>query len=199
VFALIALALVAAPPKESPVSDAGKSKCVAEFHVDRGQSPWQGYTGSAAEEDAGRTLAAVADLSKFERPDLLAKFDVAGKALLAIDREKKRVVVNAEHFSELHRADVTRSGTTELGTVKSDGLRKDGRALVSFLVVSQVVQTLAHVESHVCLEKETDSPAEYRAHFKGTHVFFTNKRKEAPLDFDVVLDRKTGAVRVDAR
>ena len=62
-----------------------------------------------------------------------------------------------------------------------------------------MVQTLAHVEAHVCLETEKDDAASYRAHFTGAHVYFTNKRHEAPLDFELVLDKKTGALRVESR
>ena len=195
---VVALALAGAPPaaKEKPVS---KPKCLVELNLDRGQSPWQGYTGSAAEEEAGKRVAAVADLSKLERVPHLAAYELSGKPLLAIDRASRRVVVSSEHFSELARADVTRSGKTELGTVKSAALKGDPRKLALFLLESQLVQTLAHVESHVCLQEEKSGPAEYRAHFTGAHVYFTNRRNEEALDFEVILDRKTGAVRVESR
>lgn len=198
---VLALTLAGAPPpKEKPVTGKNDAKrCLAELNVDRGLSPWQGYTGSAAEEEAGKKLAAVADLAKLEKVPHLAAYDVAGKPLLAIDREQRRVVVAAEHFSDLERADVTKSGKTEVGTVKSAALRAEPRRLALFLVEAQVVQTLAHVESHVCLESERESDAEYRAQFTGTHVYFTNKRHEAPLDFKLVLDKKTGALRVESR
>lgn len=181
------------------MTDQKAVKCLVELHVDRGQSPWQGMTGSAEEEAAGKKVAAVADLSKLEKVPHLASYDVDGRALLAIDRGARKVVASGEHFGELQRADVTQSGKTEVGVVKSAALRKDPRRLVTFLIEAQVIQTLAHVESRVCLASEKDEGNEYRAQFKGEHVYFTNKRHEAPLDFAVVLDRKSGAVRVEAR
>lgn len=194
---VVALALAGAPPtKEKPVT---APKCVTELNIDRGLSPWQGYTGSAAEEESGKRVTAVADLSKFEAVPNLAKYDVAGKPLLAIDREKRRVVVASEHFSDLARADVTRSVKAELGTVKSAALKGEPRKLVLFLIESQLLQTLAHVESHVCLVEEKDGAAEYRAHFTGSHTYFTNRRNESPLDFEVVLEKKSGVVRVESR
>jgi len=193
---VVTLVLAGVPPtKEKPVA---QPKCLAELNVERGQSPWQGYTGSAKEEEDGKRVAAVADLSKLERVPHLAAYELGGKPLLAIDREHRRVVVSSEHFSELSRADVTRSGKTELGTVKS-AARADPRKLVLFLVESQLIQSLAHVESHVCLQQEKLGPKEYRAHFTGSHVYFTNRRHEEPLDFDVLLDLESGLLRVEAR
>ncbi len=198
---VLALCLAGAPPaKEKPVTEKKEApRCLAELDVDRGLSPWQGYTGSAEEEAAGKKVSAVADLSKLERVPHLAAHDVGGKPLLAIDRERRRVVVSSEHFSDLERPDVTRSGKTDAGVVKSAALRAEPRRLALFLVASQLVQTLAHVESRVCLATERNGADEYRAHFTGSHVYFTNKRHEAPLEFELVLDKRSGALRGEAR
>ncbi|MGC4117952.1 MAG: hypothetical protein QM765_26070 [Myxococcales bacterium] len=197
VFLLLHTAAAPAPAKDKPMAPKPAS-CLAELSVDRGQSPWQGFTSSAEEEAAGKHVAAVADLSKLERVPHLAKYDVAGKPLLAIDRDRQRVVVSAEHFTDLERADGTRAGTTKLGTVKSAALRAKPRELVLFLVESQLIQTYWHLESKLCLDSEEDGAQRYRARFSGTHLFFTSKRNEKPLSFQVTLDKVSGLVEVEA-
>lgn len=196
-FAVLLWGAAPAPAKDKPMEKT-TPKCLAELSIDRGQSPWQGYTSSAAEEAAGKHVFAVADLGKLEKVAHLAKYDVGGLPLLAIDREQRRVVVSAGHFSDLERADGTRAGVTKMGTVKSDALKKKPRELALFLVESQLVQTYWHLESKLCLDSEDDGEARYTARFTGSHVYFTNKRHEKPVRFQVVLDKATGALTVEA-
>ncbi|HEY3449603.1 MAG TPA: hypothetical protein VGK67_24835 [Myxococcales bacterium] len=187
------------PAKDKPMdSTPAPQRCLAELAIDRGQSPWQGYTSSAEEEASGKHVAAVADLSKLERVPHLAKYDLAGKPLLAIDRERRRVVVSGEHFGDLERADGTRSGVTRMGTVHSAALKARPRELVLFLVEAQLVQTYWHLEAKVCLDSEEDGAKQYRARLSGTHLYFTSRRNEKPLSFQVTLDKATGALTVEA-
>ena len=44
-----------------------------------------------------------------------------------------------------------------------------------------------------------DDATGYRARITGSHVFFTSSRHEEKLDFEVLLDRKTGDVIVTGR
>ena len=190
--------MTSSPSTPTPTPTPNGTKCLAELTTERGLSPWQGYTGSAAEEAAGKSVSAVADLAGLERVPHLAKYDLAGKPLLAIDREKHRVVVSAEHFGDLQRAEVTRSGVTLVGTVKSAALRAAPRQLALFLVESQLVQTFVHLEAKLCLASEEDGEKAYVARFTGSHLYFTNRRNEKPLDFRILLDKATGALRVES-
>lgn len=175
---------------------------VQQISVDRGQSPWQGYTSSAEEEARGRSIAAVALLPKMERPAHLERFAVGGEALLAIDREGRRVVVNARYFSNLERVDGTRLGKGDrhiLGKVVDAALRARGRELVTFLLSAELIQTYAHIGSKLNLTEEKDAPGSYVVRVTGTHVYFTNRRNEGSLDFEVRVDKQSGELSVVGR
>lgn len=174
----------------------------APFLVDRSSSPWQGYTSTAEEEARGKQLAAVAIEPSFERPKHLERFAQGGEPLLAIDRKQRRVVVNQKFFSKIARADVTRLGRNDhatLGQVIDPALRARGKDVVLFLLTSELIQTYIHMGSRLTLAELQDDAAGYRARITGSHVFFTNSRHEEKLDFEVLLDRKTGEVIVTGR
>lgn len=189
-------------PRPSPQEDRVKpaaAEPALEITIFRDHSPWRGYTGSAQEEEAGKRVSAVPDLAGLESPEHLAPFAVDGKPLLAIDREKRRVVVSAEHFSDLVRGDATRieAGQRQvMGTVKSPALRARPRDLVLFLLESQLVETYWHMEAQLRLLKEEETPERYRASFAGHHTYFTNEENEEALSFAVELDKKTGEISV---
>ncbi len=167
--------------------------------VDRGESPWQGYTATAQEEDAGRHVAAVASTAGLDVPPRLTRYQDGGLAWLAVDRSKRAVVVLASVFGNLERVDVTRLPTGDvrrLGNVTPALAASRARDVVVFLLESQVIQTFIHMEAELRLEREEDTPAAYVAHFTGVHRFYTNKKNERALAFEVRVEKNTGAITV---
>lgn len=185
------------PGKAGAGAAPGKS-CRATLEISRGMSPWAGMTGSAEEERAGRHLKAEAIGSKLEIPAFLEKYRVRGAPLVAIDREGRRVVVNGQFFSDLERADATRLGRREVRVVgKLLGHAIAPRALATFLLESQIVQTYAHLDATLCLVKEEESAASYAALFDGVHRYCTNRCDEEEYRFVVKLDKGSGEISVE--
>lgn len=169
------------------------------IHVERGNSPWQGYTSSAEEEERGRHIAAVVVEPHLARPPHLARFTLDGEPLLVIDRTQRRVVVNQRAFSAIERVDATRLGKGDravLGRVVDAKLRARGRELVTFLVSSELIQTYMHIGAKLTLGADDDSAKTYRVRVTGTHVYFTNSRHESRLDFEVAIDKQSGEIVV---
>lgn len=162
--------------------------CLATYQIDRGSSPWRGFTSSAEEEAAGRTVEALAFPAEGYEP-------VPGMPAVARSEGKRRVAVDAALFSTLHRADATRSreAPVSIGRCTERALRSmSPREMAGFLIASQIVITYWHVESSLCLFGETDDGTWYTASFRGSHVYFTNKRNEEPLSFRIRIGRKSG-------
>lgn len=167
--------------------------------VDRGESPWQGYTATAQEEEDGRHVAAVVSTAGLDVPPRLTRYQDGGLPWLAVDRTKRAVVVLASVFGNLKRVDVTRLPQPEvrtLGTVTPALAGSRARDVVVFLLESQVIQTFIHMEAELRLEREEETPAAYAAHFTGVHRFYTNKKNERALAFVVRVEKNTGAISV---
>jgi len=165
------------------------------LHIDRGDSPWQGFTSSYEEEQRGKQVAAVAFDPAFEPPRHLTEFG----PLLAIDRAARRVVVNAAYFSPISRADATRQtpgARHQLGRCTDPDLLAAPARLARFLVLSELVETYWHVGAEL---RATDDPAPpdhplHRTHFTGHHEYYTNSHHQAPLTFTIEIDRTTGTM-----
>lgn len=163
--------------------------------LQRGESPWNGFTATWEEEDRGMKIAAAPIDPSWERIPRLDAYG-PGDALLAIDRKNRRVVANAKLFSDLSRIDVTRAVKKHvMGTVKDPALYAKPGRLAELFVVSDLIHCYAHVGATLDLVKETDGPV-YRAEYKGEHEYFTNSRHTAPLHFAVEIDKKSGVVTV---
>lgn len=179
--------------------EAMNQHCKKEFHIDRGQSPWQGYTESYQQEQAGKSIAAIPMTATFEPLPHLASFSLSGTPFLAIDRAARRVVVNNAVFSDLKRPDTTRMkpGTKfVMGKIVSESLLARPWEVVAFLLESQLIETYQHLEATFSLQSEEESAENYQVVFKGTHIYFTNDRNEDPIAFRVTIDKKTGEIIV---
>lgn len=144
------------------------------------------------------TIAATAIDPAYER---IPRLDAYGKgdALLAIDRQARRVVANTKFFSNLSRVDATRIKTKHtLGTVKDVTLYADPKRFATFLIVSDLIHTYAHVGSTLNIVAEKDTPALYRAEIDGHHEYFTNSRHEERVHFAIEIEKKTGVVTVSS-
>lgn len=179
-----------------------KNDCIKSYNITRGTSPWQGFTSTAGEEEEAKTILALnLDGSGYSALPALEKYSLDGVILIGRNEKLRRVAVNAEFFSVLHRADATRNtaGRFLIGTCKSPLLKNYSCAQVAeFLIESQIVNTFWHVESLFCLDDETDSADSYTAHYQGKHIYFTNRKNEQPLDFSIIIDKKTGGIYLEA-
>ncbi len=175
-------------------------------HCVSSQSPWQGYTSSAEEEQAGRTVSAVdwpTDPSaSFEIPAHLAEISPSKEPLLGIDRKGRRVVVSKAAFETVHRADLPRlqaGSSHRLTRVLDPALKADPIATARFLIRSELILTYAHLESTLKLVKVRKIPrsGETLTEWKGSHVYFTSDRNERKLHFAVRIHPVSGEVWVD--
>jgi hypothetical protein len=192
------LIVTGAPGKEQTVMG---NNCMKTIRIERGESPWQGMTGSAAEENASMNVSATAfDPAIHDGFAHLEKFNAGGVPLIFRARGKKLVGVNARFFFDLKRADATRIGGNsriEMGNVRIAALPSiTPDKLACFLVESQLIITYWHIGSELCLEKETASRTEYVAWFTGSHTYFTNEKNVDPLRFAVRIDLVSGALTV---
>jgi len=193
-----AAALASAPPE--PKEQAMDGKCKQAWVISRGDSPWRGYTSSAAEESAGKRIQAVPLQPAFEVPGHLARYATGGKPLLAIDRKARRVHVEAAWFSDLERPDATRlakGAQASLGTLKKLPAGLTHADLARFLVESQLIQTYWHLEARLCPGAIQDDAAAYRIELRGTHSYCTHRCQDDPVEFAVRIDKRTGAMTVE--
>ncbi len=177
------------------------NNCMKTMKIERGESPWQGMTGSAAEEKASMGVSAISyDPAIHDGFAHLEKFNAGGEPLLFRARGKKIVGVSAKYFSNLQRADATRIGGDSrigIGNVRVAAFSSiTPETLARFLVESQLIITYWHIGSELCLEKETASRTEYIAWFTGSHTYFTNEKNVDPLRFAVRIDLVSGAMTV---
>ena len=161
--------------------------------IERGQSPWSGFTADPKDERDGMHVEAVPFTDALE---MIPRLDaIIGHALIAIDRKARRVVVNDKYLSPLARVDALRLSAKDkhvVGTVKDQALLKDLRKLATFFVASSIVQTYAHMASHLRIAKESNGAFE----FDGEHEYYTNKRNVARVHFLLTKDKTSGVVTV---
>ncbi len=209
-MALGALALPAAAspppsPPAAPAAPAGAKEssvtepCDGALQIDRGQSPWSGYTGSYEEEQAGFHIQARALDPSWEVPGPLAAFRVEDQALLAIDRKARRVYVAETAFSDLERVDATGLAPGErrrVGQLQGGARRMAPRRMVEFLLRSQLIRTYWHLGARLCPGAEQAGPPRYRLELRGTHEYCTQRCQESPLAFAVEIDSESGEITV---
>jgi hypothetical protein len=178
-----------------------ESKCIAEYTIDRQTNPWQGFTGSYAEEEASKTVkAGEIDGKEFAPLPSLARFTINGTVLIGRSEKKRQVILNGKYFSEFKRGDATRGDPKPeiLGTYKDKGFKLlPPRQLVEFLLYAHLVTTYWHIESNLCLTKEESNEASYKAFFSGSHTYFTNNKNTDPLSFSIAVDMKSGQVTLE--
>ena len=66
--------------------------------------------------------------------------------------------------------------------------------VTEFLIESQVVNTYWHVEADFCLTEEVDTSERYVARYKGKHIYYTNCENQDPLDFTIIIEKKSGHI-----
>jgi len=177
--------------------------CIKKYEISRGTSPWQGFTSNYAEEEESKKIKSVAmKNSEYKAVPGLEKYSRSDLVPVGRNEKLRRVGVEAELFSDLRRGDATRNsnGRFSIGTYKDTSFSFFKPAeLAEFLIESQIINTFWHVEADICLVSEDDTAASYAAHYKGKHFYFTNSKNVEPLDFTVIIEKKSGNIFLEAR
>lgn len=172
--------------------------CVAELQLIRDDSPWRLLPGTGSDS---KEILLKSDLGELDKIPGLRVYDGefgAAGPVMALDREAGRLVVDSGVFREIHKVDVTVLNAREPVAVLTEENPKnlESRKMAFFLLESEIIATYAHIESRLCLKKEIDGEDLYRADFKGTHIYFTNERNEAPLSFSILIYKGSGVIEI---
>jgi hypothetical protein len=187
-----------ADASSAPKKDAqGREKCREMIRISRSDNPWQGMTDSYAREQENKNIKAVPIGMDDATIPALDKYKIGSDRLMVKQAGLKKVVVNEKYFSDLAKADATRIQSGQQQQQIGKYLDKSfaymtPRKLAYFLLDAQVITTYWHIEAELCLEDEVENEREYRAHFTGRHIYYTNRRNEEKLDFVIRIDKATG-------
>lgn len=203
---LIILLLSAVSCRSAAVEEASSVKndnCIQSYSITRAASPWQGLTSSYEDEEASKKILSI-PLQDSGYRSVLSIIGPGRNERYVIGRNDslRRVAVDSSLFSDLNRADATRrtEGKFLIGTYRDIMFNVFTPAgLADILIESQIVNTYWHVESVFCLDSEEDSADAYTAHYKGKHIYFTNSKNEDPLDFSIIIDKKTGEMFLEVK
>lgn len=128
------------------------------------------------------------------------KFTIAGKPIIWVDNAGKQIIVDKNYFSDLKLVDVTKfplDGSDVVGKVDTTIFtERTPRDIVAFLIDSQILNTYWHIGADICLTEEQDFGSAYIAHFKASHVYFTNKENVEQYTFGVQVDKMTGTIAI---
>ena len=196
---VILLAVVSAYGGALKVKDG---ECLKRYNITRNGNPWSGFTSSYEEEEASKKIAALSLKDSGYNPvPSLEKYKRSGRCLIGRNEKLHRIAVEKSLFSDLNRADATADtgGKFLVGRYKDLQFRFFRPAeLAEFLLEAQVINTYWHVEADFCLVWEEDTSDSYTARYKGKHIYYTNSENEGPLDFRIIIDKKTGEIFVEA-
>jgi hypothetical protein len=107
-------------------------------------------------------------------------------------------VLDASLLGDVQVIDSTRLAPGErlpLGQLGPTGRTVPPRVMARMLLEASLVRTYAHLESTVCLERETPAKDAWEGHYSGEHVFYTSKRNTARFAFTLRIET-AGAITV---
>ncbi|MDY0059181.1 MAG: hypothetical protein RBU45_05170 [Myxococcota bacterium] len=190
---------VAEPPMSPVATPPRPSAAPEQLVVERGQSPWRGYTGSAAEEQAGYHVQALPLQPGWEEPVGLRAYQMDGRPVLAIDRAARRVHVDSRLCTDVSRIDLPRLAAGERRHVTrliASPTAFPRPRFVRFLLESQLLLTYWHLTARLTLLQEQSTATGYFSSWSGVHQYYTDRRHEEPFRFTVEIDESTGEVTV---
>jgi hypothetical protein len=180
-----------------------ENKCIKRYQITRDKNPWRGFTSSYKEEEESKAINSVSLKNSGYQPVTgLEKFSKEGAFIIGRSETLHRVAVESSLFSELKRGDATRKSEERFFLGKYRDLSfKYFRApeLAEFLIESQIVNTYWHVEADFCLVEEINTDLLYTAKYQGKHIYYTNCENEDPLDFIIIIEKKTGKMFLDVK
>jgi len=159
-----------------------------ELHLERGSVPWEDF-----EMDTPLKPVVASESGGLVPPVLQSFATSQGQPIVFLDREPR---IRESIFKDLKRVDGTRlAGREIIGTLSGGGLDlQPMQRWVLYLLVAEVIKTYAHIESHLCLSRESDTNERYLAQFSGKHIYYTNQRNEARLAFAITIEKATGQI-----
>ena len=192
----------AVPASAAPNGDSPMGKCLATWSMGKGASVLSEQRGLPGVDwnDFGSAYAAAAIDASHTPVKATAQFTVDGAPMLFFTQDGSQAVVDSRVFSDLTVVDVTAlsaGAVAKVGTFLARG-KLGHRALLEFLVRSDVIRTWAHLESEVCLTAESEGDPIWRAEFTGEHTYFTNRENHGALAF-VVEVAGDGTITVTGR
>jgi len=178
-----------------------ENRCIKRYQITRDKNPWLGFTSSYKEEEESKKINSISlQNSDYQPVPGLEKYVKGDKFIIGRNEKLHRIAVESSLFSELRRGDATRKSEEKFFIGKfRDSSFKFFKApeLAEFLIESQIVNTYWHVEADFCLVEENESAEFYSAHYKGKHIYYTNCENQDPLDFSVIIEKKTGNIYLE--
>jgi hypothetical protein len=180
-----------------------QDKCIKKYQITRDKNPWLGFTSSYKDEEESKKINSVSlKNSEYKPVPGLEKYAKGNFFIIGRNEKLHRIAVEASLFGELSRGDATRKTEERflIGKYRdvSFNFFKAGE-LAEFLIESQIVNTYWHVEADFCLMEEENSPDIYTARYKGKHIYYTNCENEDPLDFSIIIEKKTGKIFLEVK
>ena len=120
-----------------------------------------------------------------------------GGLLWIVNRE---AVLDQSLLGDVQVVDATRLTPGErhpVGQLGPTGRTLPPRVVARLLLETSLVRTYAHLESTVCLERETTAQDAWEGHYSGEHIYYTNKRNSARFAFTLRIET-AGAITVAA-
>jgi hypothetical protein len=169
------------------------------YSVQRGESPWQGFTSSWEEEEKGkiihaRNLPANGYYPLNQPPELMWK----GESILYRNDHLREVAIDQKYFSTLNRVDATsiaKGQSLVVGRV-IDSKLLDPNFLIPFLIKGQILITYIHTDSELVWKKDFNLTEKNCYHFSGEHHFYTNEKNTSILNFKICLDQTSQEIKV---
>lgn len=180
-----------------------QDKCIKKYNITRDKNPWLGFTSSYKDEEESKKINSVSlKNSEYKPVPGLEKYSKENFFIIGRNEKLHSIAVEASLFGELYRGDATRKTEERflIGKYRDIFFKffKAGE-LAEFLIESQIVNTYWHVEADFCLTEEVENPLLYTAHYKGKHIYYTNCQNEDPLDFYIIIEKKTGKIFLEVK
>jgi len=161
-------------------------------------SPWNGFTTTSEEEEAGKLVMPGVLDPHWERVSRLDSLIPELAPLLAINRKARTVRLSRDFFSSWVRGDATIIESDEavlLGNVKGALAKKNPEQIFRYILESHLVITSIHIESRLIPGPVQTLPdGSILQRFKGEHIFFTQHENRKTLDFALRIEFPQGEV-----
>jgi len=175
-----------------------QDKCIKRYQITRDKNPWLGFTSSYKDEEESKKINSVSLINSEYKPVAgLEKYSKEGVFIIGRSEKLHKIAVEASLFGELIRGDATRKTEEKflIGIYRDISFKYlSAPQVTEFLIESQVVNTYWHVEADFCLTEEVDTSERYVARYKGKHIYYTNCENQDPLDFTIIIEKKSGHI-----
>ncbi len=122
---------------------------------------------------------------------------IHGEPLIWHKKNKTTAFVNERFFSRLSVIDLTSlNGRLTPGYVRSELLQEwPCKKIVQFLLSSGLLRTFVHSHAELRLTKRVSGEL-HRESYRACHFIYTNEEVRIDYEFQVEIDRQTGAIAV---